>query len=234
MIKKVLISSPTAAAKNYCAKDWIEHVRSLKYPNKELVLFDNTLDKGRNAAFLESTYGVKCDWAYTEERELFKRMAISHDKCRQYAIDNNFEWWLHLESDVFPPEDVIERLLSSGKKVIGGLYHIKTGKERTALIQELLTLAPHEYQAIQMTNDKETYYIDGKTKRVYHIGLGCMLIHRSVFSKIQFRMLDGVDCAPDSFFAEDCNKMNIPIHVDTSIICEHRNQSWGSHGVTFE
>ena len=46
-------------------------------------------------------------------------MAKSHETIRQKALKGNYDYLLHLESDVFPPIDIIERLLEKKKKIIG-------------------------------------------------------------------------------------------------------------------
>ena len=53
-----------------------------------------------------------------------------------------------------------------------------------------------------------------------------MLIHRSVFKRVKFRAVEGVDAHPDTLFALDLDGLNIPQYLDTSIYCEHRNTSW--------
>ena len=46
-------------------------------------------------------------------------MAKSHDECRKKALDGGYDYLLHLESDIFPPSDVIEQLLSANAKIVG-------------------------------------------------------------------------------------------------------------------
>ena len=54
-----------------------------------------------------------------------------------YALENDFDYLLHLETDIFPPTDVIERLLDAKQKVVGAMYHIELGERSTLMIQQI-------------------------------------------------------------------------------------------------
>ena len=69
-------------------------------------------------------------------------------------------------------------------------------------------------------------FVDGNVKDVFSCGLGCTLIHKSVFEKVKFRSDFKQTYHPDSCFAEDCYYLKIPINVDTSILLKHENSRW--------
>ena len=78
------------------------------------------------------------------------------------------EWLLFVDSDLsFFPED-IEKLLNSGKKVIGGLY----AKKRLGGSWVLNTL------------NKEDIMPETGLFKIRYIGTGFMLVHRSVFEQV--------------------------------------------------
>ena len=95
VFKKVLISCPTAAAKNYCFEEWIDNVMNFTYPNFDIRLYDNTDDGGANANYLNeyvsSQYGNH-DGKFKAENSLVKhnvksdsviaKMCVSHNDCR--------------------------------------------------------------------------------------------------------------------------------------------------------
>jgi hypothetical protein len=80
---------------------------------------------------------------------------------------------------------------------------------------------------------RETYNIDendillvsGGLEKVFSCGLGCVLIEKSVLKDVIFRYEENAPVHPDSFFYADLDSKQIPVYVDTSIICEHKNQS---------
>jgi len=242
---KVLVSCPTAEVKNYCFHDWLENVMCFTYPNYDVIMFDNTPDKGKNAKYLNKVYANK--YGYSKNRKfkvinsvvnakvgVIERMAVSHNDCRNYALREGYDYLLHLESDVFPPKDVIERLLFQGKKFVNALYYTDEGKSRRPMVQTQLQIATNYGSSYWLNHKDEPMYLNGELLKVASAGLGCALIDVSVLKKIGFRWEKNVNKHPDTFFAEDCQKNNIPVFCDTSIVCEHRNKEWGIFGIDYK
>jgi hypothetical protein len=165
---------------------------------------------------------------------VIERMAMSHNDCRKYALHNKYDFLLHLESDVFPPKDVIQELLFTKKKFVNALYYSDEGKYRRPMIQMHLDVAPNYGSSLWLNTINEPQFITGETIRVALAGLGCALISCDILKKIEFRYEKGVDKHPDTFFAEDCERFNIPIFLNTSVVCEHRNQNWGIYGIDYK
>lgn len=241
-MEKILICSPTAAAKNYCAEQWLLNLNKLKYPNFEVVVYDNTNDGGANANYLNFLAAGLClSFSFkaihvpgTSKMDLLSRLALSHNACLLHAVQNGFKHILHLETDVMPPADVIERLLAHKKKVVGALYYRDEGKSRKLMIQRHVHRAYNNILAMNMGPQDDVCFINGSLKKVAHVGLGCVLIDLQVFKNgFVFRYKPGVDAAPDTYFAEDCFRYGIDIWADTSLICKHHNVAWGNYGVDY-
>ena len=233
MLEKILIAAPTAAVKNYCIEKWLLNINEFKYPDFELVLVDNTLDKGENVAYLQllsECLGLKYDVTVMGVKSrkaagLIERMCESHNLCRQIAIESNYTHWLHLETDIFPPDNVIEQLLCNRKKVCGGLYYRDQGKSRKLMAQRTIFRAHNNAFAMNFTPTDDAWFIDGTVKKIAHIGLGCVLLSKQVFSEIPFRFKTGSDASVDSWFMADCKKNGVDIFADTSIICRHEDSA---------
>ena len=242
MLPKVLICAPTSKAKNYAFKEWITNIKQFTYPNIEVVIFDNTNDNGENAKYLESEF-IKM-FGYNDIFKAFhtninsisiiERMCKSHNECIEYAKNNGFRKVLHLETDIIPPNDVIERLLFHNKQVVGALYYRDEGINRRLMIQNTIKHSEYSFANVNMEQHEDIVFIDGTLKQVGHIGLGCVLMDINIFKNISFRFKDRVDLHPDSLFAEDCLRYNIPIFGDTSIICQHWNSAWGVYGIDYK
>ena len=243
---KVLIASPTASAKDYSFDAWIENVFGFMYPNFDIVMFDNTNDGGKYAQELNERVRLK----YADKKPRFKcfnslvkhnaeinniymKLALSHNDCRDFCLNNNYDYMLHLESDIFPPNDVIERLIFHKKNIIGGMYHIYDGFDRTLLIYNHLELAPNSVTSKVCTLDDEILLVNGGVIKIAQCGLGCILISNKVLKKIKFRYENFSECYPDTLFAEDSHKYNIPTYCDTSIVCRHDNKFWGIQGIDY-
>ena len=220
-VPKVLICAPTAEVKDYCFDEWLENVRSFTYPNFEIFLADNSETKHYYKHLIKS--GIQATHIKHKGRSVVQRMALSHEACRLHAISTRAEFMLHLESDVFPKEDIIGELLFARKRVVGAMYHIKQGEESELLIQAYDDTASQHLSIHPTIKDPILDFVDGTVKPVFHCGLGCMLIHRSVFKKISFRYDKNINQHPDSFWALDLFDNGITNHVHTGLICEHRN-----------
>lgn len=223
---KVLVASPTADVKEYCFHEWMGVVSNLTYENYDVYISDNSDTRD---------FMLRCKERYKDEMLIDKLspsqhksvqhiMAKSHDKCRKKALDGGYDYLLHLETDVFPPLNIIERLLDHKRNVIGGLYHIELGEQSKLMIQQIEGFGSAHRETFNL-DEADLSFVDGEVKKVFSCGLGCVLIHRSVLEKIEFRYIEGAPVHPDSFFYADLNELNIPVYVDTSILCEHDNKA---------
>ena len=249
---KVLVSAPTASAKNYCFESWLDNVMNFTYPNYQVRLFDNTIDGGKNAENLNEIarrkYGSMVGafekfYAYNSqelhkiksEKSVIARMARSHNDCRGYALSNGFDYLLHLESDVFPTREVIETLIFDNKDVVGAAFYRDEGRHRCLMAQRRIYVTPNVIKCFNLNANEDLYYLDGKLREVASVGLGCVLIKtKKVFNKIKFRYVEGENMHPDSFFSEDCFRNKIKIYLNTNIVCKHENRQWGVYGIDYK
>ena len=242
-LPKILVCAPTSIAKIYCFKEWLDNVMGLTYPFFDVILFDNTLDDGSFTNHMNDYYKKNFGnnhkfLAYNNALLLrmdsvIERMCQSHNDCSIAAIEGGYDYVFHLETDVFPPKDVIENLLFHKKQVVGGLYYRDEGIYRKPMLQRHIIRAPNNIVAENFLGTDDTCFIDGSLKKVASVGLGCVLITIDVLKKIPFRFQKGVNMHPDTFFSEDCFRFNIPIFADTNIICRHDNKAWGIYGINY-
>ena len=111
---------------------------------------------------------------------------------------------------------------------IDRLYDIFYGKRRKAMVQmdEKYDRSVRAFRTSEFIEESEPLFFDGTVKKVFHAGIGCALIHRSILEKIPFRVEKGNNSHSDTFFAFDCFQHNIPIYVDTELQCKHLNFTW--------
>ena len=120
------------------------------------------------------------------------------------------------------------------KKIVGGIYYINAATFRSPMLQRLIQLAPLSAKSVNFEANEDLGFMDGNLKQVAHVGLGCVLIHKTVMQKIKFRYVKGDRCHPDSFFAADCRLSGYKIYADTNCIASHDNRDWGIYGVDFK
>lgn len=223
-MKKVLIACPTADVKDYCFRDWIKNVSNFTYADYSVYIVDNSENRNYFRELKEEFPKIKFERVSPSKFVSFKRtLAKSHEKCRLEAINGEYDYLLHLESDIFPPIDIIERLMQANKHIIGALYHIELGGKSKLMIQQIEDFGIQHRETFNL-DEQDLSFVDGTIKKVFSCGLGCVLIHKSIFKKIGFRYEEGSPVHPDSFYFSDLNQNNINVYVDTSIYCQHENK----------
>src|SRR3989338_10139709 len=138
---KVLVGCPTSMHKKYCIEEYLAAAKALTYSNYDLILVDNT-ESDEYYDFLESK-GVTVFKAPYYAETARERIVVSRNMLRQYALENDYDYFFSLEQDVIPPVDVIEQLLSCKQPVVSGVYCkeyslTKEGKEIGKTIMPLL------------------------------------------------------------------------------------------------
>jgi hypothetical protein len=219
---KVLVGTPTSDKKAYCQDDFISNIKSFSYPHKSLIV-DNSADRKNHKEIIKE--GINSIHIKPNNKPVHAVLAESHEEIRKYALRNNFDYLLHLESDVFPPSDIIQRLLIHNLPIVSAMYMIDFGKESHLMAQEMEGLGEIR-ETRNLKNGQDLLFINSGLKQIFHCGLGCVLISREVLEKIEFRWEKGATIHPDGFFAFDTDQLGYNKFIDTSILCRHENSEW--------
>lgn len=219
---KILVGIPTNEVKNYCVDDLISRVKTYSYKPYDIMVVDNSKERTNQKFFAKN--GIHCEWVNPKNKSNQKYIAESLEVLRMAALRGGYSHLAINESDIFPPQDVWEKLVMHQKPVVSASYFIGQGEKSHLMIQESAGELFMETFNIEAPFD--ILKADGRLNQVYACGIGCILIHRSVLELITFRHIDNMSPHPDSYFALDLYAQQIPQYVDTSILCEHRNQDW--------
>lgn len=235
VLPKILIGIPTYEGKNYCLDAFMNNINNFTYPKSNIEIFvaDNS-SSNENALMIRDKYKVKTFWKDYEGVSVMEKLADSHNQIRRYFLESNADYLLHLESDIFPPKDIIEQLLWARKPIVTSMYQIFDGSWRTPCIriQDKKTLYYNDIIFDYELNNFHHYWTDGTIKEVFIAGIGCTLINRKIMEKIQFRTdtttKDG--SPPDTYYCIDLRNAKIKNFVHTGIISFHWNrEDWGRH-----
>lgn len=228
---KILLACPVSQHKEYCLWEWLEKVKQITSftQNIDVLLVDNSADN----TFFEriKDAGFNCIHVRNSGKNSRDLLAESWNVIRDYVLANNYEYHFSLECDLFPPADIISRLLAHAEAsqlpVVAAPYFIELGERSTLMIQEIDNIGLHKTQ-LTIPQFSGFMKVDGKLQRIVSPGQGCVLIHRQVYKYIHFRI--GTDRAahPDTYFFYDLYRFNIPVHLDTSLIIEHKNRNWST------
>ena len=229
---KILVAAPQADVKNYCFEEWLRNIRHLSYPQSQIDIFlaDNS-HTTENVDYIKSL-GVKCVHIPKKGRGIIEVMAECHQACLDYAKENDYDYLLHLETDIFPKHNILEELMTYKKPVVCGLYSIFDGAYREPMLR-LIEKFNAGYMRAYGISGSIALYIDGKLLKVFSGALGCTLINKEVFDKIKFRSVENEHQFPDTWFANDMYAQGIPIYVSTKSQCKHFNKSWGTYNINF-
>ena len=96
--------------------------------------------------------------------------------------ENDYDYLLHLETDIVPRAYILEELMTYKKPVVCGLYSIFDGAYREPMLR-LIEKNNAGYVRAYGISGSTSLYIDGKLLKVYSGALGCTLINSSVFDK---------------------------------------------------
>lgn len=226
-LPKIFIFTPIAEHKEYCLPAFIENCKKFTYPNFTHVFVDNSTSQ-KFVRKLADFYDVDAYWVQrgNNSREALTR---SQNFARKKFLESDATYFLSLESDIFPPADFMERLLTHTKDVVTGLYMIGNQGLRIPCI----TLPQWSNQLMaygtRLLLPKETpEYINKGLKKVVAGGMGCCLIYRSVIERIPFYYDPRFQSHSDVYFFNDCFMLHIDVFVDTNTYCEHDNIDWNT------
>lgn len=225
-LPKVLVFTVTYEGKDYALEQFLEHANKLTYPNMRHIFIDNS----KKDKYFRKLLSLGLD-AYRVDRGNNSREAIARAQnlARQIAIDEGYDYLFSLESDIMAPPDIIQDLMKSGTDVITGLYFIgdKTKGVRVPCITLPKYIEEGAYFGTRLLTQEELpNYVRNGVQRVQAGGMGCCLIYRSVFEKIRFIYEIGLKGHSDIYFFNDCFGKNVPVFVDTDIVCDHENVPW--------
>lgn len=109
MSHAVLVATPTYAGKAYCLDEYVESVRAFTYPDRELLLVDNTRD---NLAYFNRIVQLGVIASHMEPHETFADTTFCAFKgIAEYAHVNDFEYILSLEQDVIIPPTALDHMV---------------------------------------------------------------------------------------------------------------------------
>jgi len=143
-------------------------------------------------------------------------IAVARNNIINLALENKSDYLLFLDSDMVPTPDMIQRLLSHKKEVVGALAFSRS--------------YPHDPITMRLWNDKEYYRSipNGELMDVDATGGACLLIDMKVFKKIEYPWFDfSVYQGEKTAYSEDvifCRKLKnagFKIFIDTGLSVGH-------------
>ena len=233
LVPKIVIGIPTYEGKNYCLPQFLDNISKFSYPKDRIEIFiaDNSKDN-KNALMINKKYGIKTFWKDYEGCTVFEKLADSHNQIRRFFLESKADYLFHLESDVFPPNDILENLLWARKPIVNGLYQILDGGTR----ELCLRVSDSMLQSSQIIGGNLAlghfyhWYINGQVQKCEIAGIGCCLMKRKVMQNFEFKFDNATNFPPDTHFALDLKNKGVQNYTHTGMVCFHWNkENWGRH-----
>jgi len=217
MEPKVLIGCVTYDGHKYCIEQFLHNFEKFTYKNFDVVFVDNS-EKDEYGEIIEKhKFKVIKD---KSEKEKIKKIVNGRKIIRKYALKNNYDYLLFLDTDVLIPSKALERLLGHRKDVISGVYLSNfVFDEKQEIHPVLYAIVPGNDEGARLMQQKE---VGGEELiEIAACGLGCCLISKKVLEKVDIRYFEKSNSGEDIAFCVDARKNKFKIFTDTSIKCLH-------------
>ena len=144
--------------------------------------------------------------------------AKSRNLMANMALENGCTHVLFLDDDVYPPPDMLMRLLAHDKDIVGALYVLRN-------YPHLPIMFDHAYPDGRCRYKFLTDKVQGLVP-VVNTGLGCVLIKTEVFKKMEQPWItlgayEKDNWCDDIHFFNKCREEGFELFVDTDISCGH-------------
>lgn len=140
-----------------------------------------------------------------------------------YALANQYDYILFLDSDMQFPEDIIEKLIKHDKEIISGLYFQRQPPYNPLLYKKTLDKEEVYFNSITEIQ-QELFEVDG-------VGAGCLLIKTEIFSKMESPYFHPwisstrlSSLSEDFAFCHRAKEAGYKIYVDANVECGHITQ----------
>lgn len=192
------------------------------YPDTFKSIYD--LDKAGHECLFEFVRGYDC--------------ATARNAIAQKALDMGTDFVLMVDNDVVLPKDALQLLMEDVRDVCLGYYaHRDADNIYRGKVCVCRLLAPDGTEYFDYTREAEysaqemaQLAQEGAGKvRIHGGGMGCALIHTSVFRKIEYPWYDWVNyrgaarsmLSEDLYFCEQCKHKGIHVYTDVRVGCGH-------------
>ena len=258
LIPRVLIGAPTSDRHRHLLKKWTKHVGNLNYPNFDLCLVDTSDNEEYTKKIKEIKIKGKeiITWRHKWDKKkapfAIHMLAHVREEIRQYFLNNNYDYMLWLDDDVFLPENGIQRLLSYNKDCVGFYVHVyPKGLRKPCVFKsgEIVMGKGLEYYTFdeikQYKRFVDRYKVDKLTdseKRLipflikdlskpylfkpYALNMGLLMVSRKVMENVPFRTHLNFIYGEDLWWFAEATDKKYEFWCDSSLRCKHENTSW--------
>lgn len=218
VVPRILVGCPTSYRHSHSIKQFIACLKELTYPDFDVLFVDET--EGEDFAGYLRSNGYKVIKSSPKSEAKIGRIIENRNIIIDYCIKNNYDFLFFLDTDVIPPKDVIERLVSHDKDIAAGVYlanQVINGIPKVLPVLRGLSEYKNFSRPIEIREIKEN-----KVFEVFGCGFGCCLIKRAVLENVKLRFNLHLNSSEDFIFCYDARVQHgFRTYADTSVKCSH-------------
>lgn len=157
-------------------------------------------------------------------------VATARNNCVLKMLDGDYTHLMLVDNDVTPPKDALANLLADDLDVVSGYYAHRNKTNDPSPLTNVCKRGELNY-SMQYSGDELRAELEkgNEVVRIHGGGMGCILIKRHVFERIEYPWYDWVNyrdpkrsmLSEDLYFCERCKQNQIRIYVDTRVGCGH-------------
>lgn len=224
-MEKVFLCSPLNFRKEYCIDRYFSNILKLSYPHKEFYFVDNSPSPFYAMSKIKK-WGLDIDWLDPKRMRNQDYIRDSMNVIRRKFLDSKCDYMFVLECDLFPPLDIIERLLSHEAQVVAAPYFLGNGANSFLSDTDIEDSFGETINNRNIGWHESFLNFKGITTTAKQCGMGCVMIRRDVMEQMDFFTAHDVPAHHDTFFYFALNDLGIKTLYDTEIIVTHENRSW--------
>lgn len=123
-VPKVLVCCTVHECKDYCFQQWIDNVKSLTYPNYEILVMEHSPTEHFYNKYKAQIPMERYETDQKPEQwlnHICQGMALIQKKF----LAGNYTHWMNIEADNIPPQNIIERLLQEKADWASHCYRVR-------------------------------------------------------------------------------------------------------------
>lgn len=236
-LPKVLVGVVTYEGKDYIFNQFIENILNFSYPNFDVVIVDNSRGKKYYRHLTKKLKRTNVQ-VHHVKRGLTSReaQANSLNLIRDLLLEGEYDYFMSIESDLIPPRDIIERLLTHKTPSVGCLYNIGFSNSESEPPRYCVFSVQEKSNGkglatINVPDHISKDWFGMGVIKVHGCGLGCTLIKTDLIEDTPFRFYisdnpDEPAKHADVLWYADVHAKGIDVFVDTDIVIPHFNSDW--------
>ena len=230
---KILVGVIQSEANQDVQDEWIRNLKELEGEHDVLIV-ENSFNDG-NFEFLKDQFKhiLKGPYFNTIRERIIENRNIVLNWFREHK---EYDKLLLLDSDIFPPKEALNELISTNKKIASSVCWIagKANSNRVAWNFFEKDVESGFCEGLMDGIEENKNYIreDGKIVEIMQTGLGCVLFDGKMLreSDVEFRDDDIVFCE-DFTFINDLNKLGYKTFLNMKVNCFHSMNKFRGGGI---